>query len=179
MKTINDDINLSNYNGKVLSTNGDLDLRECNGIFSTVNGDIELCQCSGSVYTTNGEIHVANSSLEEIETNNGDIILVESNVDKVKTINGKIKLRNTIVKKMEAYDVSGKGVIEHLILPERISFIKSNFNVFNPLSWFNCINSKRTSIIESGSNSINISCNGNISVINDKVFVNGKEYKKR
>ena len=68
MRTTNDDITLSNYEGVVSSTNGDLDLRECNGVFSTTNGDIYLYECKGSVSTTNGEIHIGNCELDEIET---------------------------------------------------------------------------------------------------------------
>ena len=177
MRTINDDIELSNYEGTISSVNGDLELRECNGVFSTVNGDIELCQCKGSVSTTNGEIHIANSELNNVETNNGDITIVESNIDNVKATNGKIVLKNTNVKEMEANNISGRGTIEHLTLPKRTTITKCNIDIFNPLTWFGCTSSNGTSTINIGSNSINISCNENINIVNGKVFVNGKEVK--
>ena len=163
MRTTNDDITLSNYEGVVSSTNGDLDLRECNGVFSTTNGDIYLYECKGSVSTTNGEIHIGNCELDEIETTNGDIILVESTVDRVKTTNGKVALRNTNVKEMEANNISGKGTIEHLILKTMTSSCK--FNGFKPSTWFNNISV----------NGVSISVDGNITINNGKVFVNGKE----
>ena len=166
MRTTNDDITLSNYEGVVSSTNGDLDLRECNGVFSTTNGDIYLYECKGSVSTTNGEIHVGNSELDEIETTNGDIILVESTVDRVKTTNGKVALRNTHVKEMEANNISGKGTIEHLILKTKASSCK--FNGFKPSTWFNNISV----------NGVSISVDGNITINNGKVFVNGKELEQ-
>lgn len=166
MRTTNDDITLSNYEGVVSSTNGDLDLRECNGIFSTTNGDIYLYECKGSVSTTNGEIHIGNCELDEIETTNGDIILVESTIDKVKTTNGKVALRNTHVKEMEANNISGKGTIEHLILKTMTSSCK--FNGFKPSTWFNNISV----------NGVSISVDGNITINNGKVFVNGKELKQ-
>ena len=170
MRTTNDDINLSNYEGVIVSTNGDLDLRECNGVFSTTNGDIELYQCKGSVSTTNGEIHIANSEIDEIETTNGDITLVESTIDKVKTTNGKVVLRNTDVKEMEANNVSGNGTIEHLILKTITSSCK--FNMFKPSTWFNN-NSVNISV-----NGVSISVDGDLTINNGKVFVNGKEYNK-
>lgn len=166
MRTTNDDITLSNYEGVVSSTNGDLDLRECNGVFSTTNGDIYLYECKGSVSTTNGEIHIGNCELDEIETTNGDIILVESTIDKVKTTNGKVALRNTHVKEMEANNISGKGTIEHLILKTMTSSCK--FNGFKPSTWFNNISV----------NGVSISVDGNITINNGKVFVNGKELEQ-
>lgn len=166
MRTTNDDITLSNYEGVVSSTNGDLDLRECNGVFSTTNGDIYLYECKGSVSTTNGEIHIGNCELDEIETTNGDIILVESTVDNVKTTNGKVALRNTNVKEMEANNISGKGTIEHLILKTMTSSCK--FNGFKPSTWFNNISV----------NGVSISVDGNITINNGKVFVNGKELEQ-
>ena len=166
MRTTNDDITLSNYEGVVSSTNGDLDLRECNGVFSTTNGDIYLYECKGSVSTTNGEIHIGNCELDEIETTNGDIIIVESTVDNVKTTNGKVALRNTDVKEMEANNISGKGTIEHLILKTITSSCK--FNGFKPSTWFNNISV----------NGVSISVDGNISINNGKVFVNGKELEQ-
>lgn len=166
MRTTNDDITLSNYEGVVSSTNGDLDLRECNGVFSTTNGDIYLYECKGSVSTTNGEIHIGNCELDEIETTNGDIILVESTVDNVKTTNGKVALRNTHVKEMEANNISGKGTIEHLILKTMTSSCK--FNGFKPSTWFNNISV----------NGVSISVDGNITINNGKVFVNGKELEQ-
>lgn len=166
MRTTNDDITLSNYEGVVSSTNGDLDLRECNGVFSTTNGDIYLYECKGSVSTTNGEIHIGNCELDEIETTNGDIILVESTVDRVKTTNGKVALRNTNVKEMEANNISGKGTIEHLILKTITSSCK--FNGFKPSTWFNNISV----------NGVSISVDGNITINNGKVFVNGKELEQ-
>lgn len=166
MRTTNDDITLSNYEGVVSSTNGDLDLRECNGVFSTTNGDIYLYECKGSVSTTNGEIHIGNCQLDEIETTNGDIILVESTVDRVKTTNGKVALRNTNVKEMEANNISGKGTIEHLILKTMTSSCK--FNGFKSSTWFNNISV----------NGVSISVDGNITINNGKVFVNGKELEQ-
>lgn len=166
MRTTNDDITLSNYEGVVSSTNGDLDLRECNGVFSTTNGDIYLYECKGSVSTTNGEIHIGNCELDEIETTNGDIILVESTIDRVKTTNGKVALRNTNVKEMEANNISGKGTIEHLILKTITSSCK--FNGFKPSTWFNNISV----------NGVSISVDGNITINNGKVFVNGKELEQ-
>lgn len=166
MRTTNDDITLSNYEGVVSSTNGDLDLRECNGVFSTTNGDIYLYECKGSVSTTNGEIHIGNCELDEIETTNGDIILVESTIDRVKTTNGKVALRNTNVKEMEANNISGKGTIEHLILKTITSSCK--FNRFKPSTWFNNISV----------NGVSISVDGNITINNGKVFVNGKELEQ-
>lgn len=166
MRTTNDDITLSNYEGVVSSTNGDLDLRECNGVFSTTNGDIYLYECKGSVSTTNGEIHIGNCELDEIETTNGDIILVESTIDNVKTTNGKVALRNTNVKEMEANNISGKGTIEHLILKTITSSCK--FNGFKPSTWFNNISV----------NGVSISVDGNITINNGKVFVNGKELEQ-
>ena len=166
MRTTNDDITLSNYEGVVSSTNGDLDLRECNGVFSTTNGDIYLYECKGSVSTTNGEIHIGNCQLDEIETTNGDIILVESTIDRVKTTNGKVALRNTNVKEMEANNISGKGTIEHLILKTITSSCK--FNGFKPSTWFNNISV----------NGVSISVDGNITINNGKVFVNGKELEQ-
>ena len=179
MRTINDDIDLSNYEGTISSTNGDLNLQECNGVFSTTNGDIELYQCTGSTSTTNGDIHITNSKINEVETTNGDITIVESNIDKVKTANGKVVLKNTTVKEMEAHNVSGKGIIEHLTLPKRTPITKCNIDIFNPSTWFGCTSSNGTSTINTGSNSINISCDGNISIVNGKVFVNGKEIKEQ
>ena len=166
MRTTNDDITLSNYEGVVSSTNGDLDLRECNGVFSTTNGDIYLYECKGSVSTTNGEIHIGNCELDEIETTNGDIIIVESTIDNVKTTNGKVALRNTNVKEMEANNISGKGTIEHLILKTITSSCK--FNRFKPSTWFNNISV----------NGVSISVDGNITINNGKVFVNGKELEQ-
>lgn len=166
MRTTNDDITLSNYEGVVSSTNGDLDLRECNGVFSTTNGDIYLYECKGSVSTTNGEIHIGNCQLDEIETTNGDIIIVESTIDNVKTTNGKVALRNTNVKEMEANNISGKGTIEHLILKTITSSCK--FNGFKPSTWFNNISV----------NGVSISVDGNITINNGKVFVNGKELEQ-
>lgn len=166
MRTTNDDITLSNYEGVVSSTNGDLDLRECNGVFSTTNGDIYLYECKGSVSTTNGEIHIGNCELDEIETTNGDIIIVESTIDRVKTTNGKVALRNTHVKEMEANNISGKGTIEHLILKTITSSCK--FNGFKPSTWFNNISV----------NGVSISVDGNITINNGKVFVNGKELEQ-
>ena len=166
MRTTNDDITLSNYEGVISSTNGDLDLRECNGVFSTTNGDIYLYECKGSVSTTNGEIHIGNCELDEIETTNGDIILVESTIDNVKTTNGKVALRNTNVKEMEANNISGKGTIEHLILKTMTSSCK--FNGFKPSTWFNNISV----------NGVSISVDGNITINNGKVFVNGKELEQ-
>lgn len=166
MRTTNDDITLSNYQGVISSTNGDLDLRECNGVFSTTNGDIYLYECKGSVSTTNGEIHIGNSELDEIETTNGDIIIVESTIDTVKTTNGKVALRNTHVKDMEANNVSGKGTIEHLILKTITSSCK--VNMFKPSTWFNNISV----------NGVSISVDGDITISNGKVFVNGKELQR-
>lgn len=160
MRTINDDIDLSNYEGTISSTNGDLNLRECKGVFYTTNGDIELYQCNGSASTTNGDIHIINSKINEVETTNGDITIVESIIDKVKTVIGKVVLKNTTVKEMEAHNVSGKGTIEHLILKRNTKF-SYNINIFKPSTWFNN----------------NISGDGNIIINNNKVFINGKRSK--
>ena len=178
MRTINDDIDLSNYEGTISSTNGDLNLQECNGVFSTTNGDIELYQCTGSASTTNGDIHITNSKVNEVETTNGDITIVESNIDNIKTANGKVVLKNTNVKEMEANNISGKGTIEHLIL-KRNTKSSYNTNIFKPSTWFGCTSSNGTSTINIGSNSVNISYDGNINIVNGKVFVNGKEIKEQ
>jgi ribosomal protein S9 len=71
---------------------------------------------------------------------------------------------------MEANNVSGKGTIEHLILKTTTSSCK--FNMFKPSTWFNN-NSVNISV-----NGVSISVDGDLTIENGKVFVNGKELEQ-
>lgn len=169
ISTTNKDIEQKNQEGVFSSTNGDIDLENCKGVFTSTNGDVNLLDCNGQCSTTNGEI-IAVNHIGSLRTTNGDITITNSNIDEVETTNGTITLNNSTIKECTGYNLKGYGKIEHLTLPTRNVVVKNNFDLFNPLTWFN----KQTICSNS---SINIQSNGSISItnVNGKTYVNGKE----